>query len=1324
MSADHPDIPTGQQTAEVQNIKERIDGQEAQNGNAAIEGKVKQILDDIKRVQEDFAPLGAAVKEQFDNYLDAKLGQDVNISNADQAQQKVSEWVERLDQQNLETLRNFDKGLDMVMLRVEFRKQMAQTLSGLNHLSEAQKNGISTAVERQLNFKEDGRIDTNKELSVQDFKDRLSAMHSISKYAKMLNVATERGADSLAKSTAIPEFGVAYPPTAKMGFIHFKYWIEKVDGVDQLHCIDNNGAVQRLNPFVSTEFNENPWTVVYNPFTKQRSRGFNTSEADITRYKPNTNELTPAARQQMLENFTYERSFINASARNFKDYPADQLREVEALIVNKFNEFKQTWENNYTTTPGSNSSFMPVRETYGYVSSDQFKNEVKSQMAQVPMITRGLTQNNAAPSTSSGQRPSVRITPQNSAAQNPGTNPDTADQLSQQQERVERLRSSITPTSQIDQLYLGGTSATNRTLSTDMVIATLPDLPNGGPIQRRVLSLDAETADHLEIRGNQVILKANQEFLVNPDSFSFQIEAKEGNSDWEGTVIEIPNENPEQALEQIKTKHKALSIGALSKNEDYALEDYENVLPAGYELKTGEIIAINYTTSRLRDAIGFKVEDNKVFYEGDETLEVGSLIKLRIPVSTPTGETEYLELDLTISQAQALRNQDINVAGGNLESVNGNETIKVREPIDPYDVSNSPTEISELLLSYPIYANLTVKNVYNQIGNEETLTSGAPIIQIENGKFVLQPGQKLEHQERNSADVRDYSYAIELESTVGGIQGTHRIVFDVKSPDKIAAEVKLDNIRNIDAEFPNTIEQGKESELHDYTGEIPNGYSFGHASLVQAEALGGLASTARASSLFKIEDNKLIYRGIVGLRNGQGFNVTLRLDGPNGKSENIQYRFEVAVPQPVQEEDQPQENPNTPSQTPEQTRNINSVNQIYELWKSINNETLYSEMGTFNLEEPGLFTIATIDAAKGELAVANDGFATLMSVKAGQIVLEAGTGGNRKTMSFPNNDEGRKEAMAYAVAINTIKKNCLRNLDLKNKQYFDSGSQDGNFIEYEGGVIEVNNRNAMFDSHLWTPNSSKYLKTPEEITAFVDLVNAGLKDFYKDNNYALDNYTESTSEFSFENTDESIQEGSDYEFKLTKVDTENFKYTYSGNRIDWHEIDETSITNNEVSLEINAEEFDGGSERLVTSNGRKYMRLSVLAVPKDKDSGKLPRLIETDIEIKNEYSIDSVEPNSVSLKGNFGGEEITYNLEAGISDQNNNWQAETLSMEQDPENVDQIIVKNTANHNEVFAVLKLIEGDVLDCTEESLKDGYTYTRATNGAQRSISFSKD
>ena len=169
MSADHPDIPTGQQTAEVQNIKERIDGQEAQNGNAAIEGKVKQILDDIKRVQEDFAPLGAAVKEQFDNYLDAKLGQDVNISNADQAQQKVSEWVERLDQQNLETLRNFDKGLDMVMLRVEFRKQMAQTLSGLNHLSEAQKNGISTAVERQLNFKEDGRIDTNKELSVQDY---------------------------------------------------------------------------------------------------------------------------------------------------------------------------------------------------------------------------------------------------------------------------------------------------------------------------------------------------------------------------------------------------------------------------------------------------------------------------------------------------------------------------------------------------------------------------------------------------------------------------------------------------------------------------------------------------------------------------------------------------------------------------------------------------------------------------------------------------------------------------------------------------------------------------------------------------------------------------------------------------------------------------------------------------------------------------------------------------------------------------------------------------------------------------------------------------
>ena len=120
----------------------------------AVEGKVKQILDQITAIQSKVNTLGRGLKLELDNYLDTQTGTDVDINSAESAQQKVKEWIGRLDARNMEVLRNFDKGLDLVMLRVEFRKQMAQTLEGLGTgegaLTEQQKQAFGTFFEMQL----------------------------------------------------------------------------------------------------------------------------------------------------------------------------------------------------------------------------------------------------------------------------------------------------------------------------------------------------------------------------------------------------------------------------------------------------------------------------------------------------------------------------------------------------------------------------------------------------------------------------------------------------------------------------------------------------------------------------------------------------------------------------------------------------------------------------------------------------------------------------------------------------------------------------------------------------------------------------------------------------------------------------------------------------------------------------------------------------------------------------------------------------------------------------------------------------------------------
>jgi hypothetical protein len=445
---DQPKLNSQQKAQEVKNLREKIAGKEIEkkSGVTKVEGKAKKIVDSISELQTKVASLGINVEKEFENYIKKKITESpdldandkstnlktLDINSGEKTQVTVTSWVETVTKNANERLREFDRGLDKVMLRVNFRKQMAERLDALGKppevLSTDQKNKIGTALEGQL-AKLEGDIEGNTAMSTDQLKSRMNVMHEVSKYANMLNVCNKKSATTLQTKTKIPAVSIAYPPTSQNGFTFFEYWVEPVGGDQVLHCIDNYGKVQQFNPFQTEAFGKNPWEMVYKP-GKLRSNKLNSSYTDalIDEKKANVNSLSTAEREMMLTNGMQERVFINAVDRGFTGMPAKERSVLEGLLAAEFNRLKASQKASYLANPGSSSSFQPMVKTFEYANSSQFQTSVKNKSNKFGSIVRGKTfdtMTGTTPAitgkttTSPGSSPSSR--PSRTASTKPGS---------------------------------------------------------------------------------------------------------------------------------------------------------------------------------------------------------------------------------------------------------------------------------------------------------------------------------------------------------------------------------------------------------------------------------------------------------------------------------------------------------------------------------------------------------------------------------------------------------------------------------------------------------------------------------------------------------------------------------------------------------------------------------------------------------------------------------------------------------------------------------------------------------------------------------------
>jgi hypothetical protein len=420
---DQPQLTDAQKVVEAQNLRKGIEGQDADptRGIAAVDGKVKKIMKDLDAIRNKVNGLGSIVKEKFQTFIISTIGASSNqemddsdrglartnmdLDTPDSVQNAVSYWAEGIKDNVNVRLREFDLGMDKVMLRVQFRKQMAAKLEAIPNtsISTAEKNKIGTALEDQLGRIE-GDVDGNEQMTVDQLKARLSITNEFIKYAQITGECNSKNAKTLQNHTLLPDLTIAYPPTSLNGFTYFEYWTEKVGNDDVLHCIDNNGAIQQLNVSQTENFGKNAWKVVYNPFKpagQRRSPTFTKyTDAQINANKPNPDTLTAAQRQKMLENGMQQWVYNDPDAKNFKGMNPQTKEKLTTAIMAGVLGVELLRIASGADASGTVSSVMPfTAASTSFLNNGGNSEAVKEFYQNDPNYTRGLRFNTMTGST-------------------------------------------------------------------------------------------------------------------------------------------------------------------------------------------------------------------------------------------------------------------------------------------------------------------------------------------------------------------------------------------------------------------------------------------------------------------------------------------------------------------------------------------------------------------------------------------------------------------------------------------------------------------------------------------------------------------------------------------------------------------------------------------------------------------------------------------------------------------------------------------------------------------------------------------------------------
>jgi|CXWL01.1.fsa_nt_gi hypothetical protein len=348
-------IADDKKEAEAKAIVERMEGSADK-----AKGKVKIIIDQLAELDKKVSGLGSDVKSKFNDFLKAKFGTLKIETSPDSkgAQDAFSKAIEKLQKdKNNEALRELDRGLDVVLLRVDFRKEMVKTLDATG-LVPAEKTRIGTALESQLAKRE---LAVEGTITRESFKDIVETFYEMCKCAKMLDKT--KAATTLDKAISITDIGIAYPNAAGGPTAYFNYWQEG----GNIYSIDNVvGRVQVYDPNGAGS-GKLAWRFLD---TDKQAGDPVFSDAQRNAAKGNANKSPPSADElaQMIKNQLYERSFISGDKRNYRDFPGLQS-DMAAKFDKQFDEFAAKHAEGYSKTgaEGSGGSFaMPLGEMFKF----------------------------------------------------------------------------------------------------------------------------------------------------------------------------------------------------------------------------------------------------------------------------------------------------------------------------------------------------------------------------------------------------------------------------------------------------------------------------------------------------------------------------------------------------------------------------------------------------------------------------------------------------------------------------------------------------------------------------------------------------------------------------------------------------------------------------------------------------------------------------------------------------------------------------------------------------------------------------------------------
>lgn len=1186
---ENPNIATSQERQEEESLVDKIVGNEReQNAGPVkrdIDGKIKKTVDEVNALQNKFGSLGTNVKQKLDGFLLKKLQEyksrfensiDVNTrafaslvpnridtTSGETAETVFERFAEFLSGRLNESLREFDRGLDKVMLRVNMRKEMATKLNDFgDSFTPDEKNQMGTALEDQLS-KIEGNIDGTTEIGPDQIKERLAILKEITKYGDMMKVLKEKGGNSIDKAQLIPEHSIAYPPTPQNGFTFFKYWTQEVGGHQVLRCIDNNGSIQQLDPFQSEAFGKAPWKVLYNGFTRQRSASFEatTTTEMINRSKPNVNQLTQAQREQMLKNAAVTFTYVDPEDLNFTGLPSAERQRLQAVLPREYDRLKTEQRAAYTRTPGEKSSVEPAIQTYAYVNSTAFGNTINAMSGdstRLSTFVHGLTHNSTG--TERASTATATTGPSTQVSSRPASNPERA--------REAEIQKALSFTANDQPIAV----ETDKPVTRDVVLGRIDTTTTA---QRRFTNEEGDPLDYLEVVGNEVKLKKETNIPLTYGENTIYIEARTigSSGEWTRQELVITNENPEESLQEMRDKETKLSIGSLEANVDHKLYTYED-LPAGYELSEVNAFYKSLNASsrgELLNKNSITIDKNSVSIKHDILIMVGSHLSIDVRVKDAAGEEHDITLKVEVGAAEALNNEEVSLEGGTFENGYSHKEIET----GPISAMTTAQEIPGVKINNPKNASLSLLNA-QQLSFSQ---SGPFPVPTFNNNYAdhFEIGTEGQVKLKANKDLPLGKYFLEIKSDFhGATNENHKISFEVK--DKPVA----------------------------------------------ASAPPSVPSQASGS----------------------------------------------------------------PTETPQQQQNLALWRELREQWDNNDKfKMIQDHLEGFSRGKYSIFTLGSIDAKNGRFFVNNDNNTTLLSVDGNRIVIEAGQPGETTKMVFRGDEKDK--AIAVAVAMNKLTYDTIEGLSLKTINDFDSDGRSGNFFEYDGGTLQVNDNTGIHDytdTNLWAMPEGMRSKQED----IIKLMNAKFRDLMGDaNGNGKREYSDTSHIASLEsNLDPNTQkvfQGQPFEFNIQGM-SKDYIYSYSGNRMNWTELPEAE-GNKDISIPYS--QVDSGEKRII-KDGKEYMRVTIIAAPRNpQTNSNRPKVIEKDIQIIPLYEpgrVDEKTFTAVSNKLGTNHKRYTLRQEIESGDSSRPYTNDVLTIQENKNSAGDLVIQKNGQD---FATLNI-----------------------------------